>query len=201
MIKNMRELAPSSEECHYVGSCKGDGLCDVYEQVFTDNEEDEEADEHGFKGYARLRNTEWCSCTLQMSMGQCPNSVLCGNTEVPKWLLACHNMLCTGCNVTVGRNLEFLSSDNLPAEWECTICMEQKDKACVFPDCPAKHSFCLDCMKKLLWGVPNPRYNPDESDNDEEPYECATEACPTCRHQFDPSKGWRARMQNELYAL
>jgi hypothetical protein len=120
---------------------------------------------------------------------------------MPKWLLACHDTRCTGCNITIGRNLEFLSSDNLPAEWECTICMEQKDKACVFPDCPAKHSFCLDCMKKLLWGVLNPRYNPDESDNDEYPYEGATEACPTCRHQFDPSKGWRARMQNELYAL
>ena len=179
---------PKKKQKRDPNKCYADGFCWVYEQ--TDSEE-----EGGTQswGYNRMKGTEWCKCTREQCIVPCPNSFLCGISEYPKSVLACHDMQCTNCNITIGRNLELVTGEALPQAWECSICMEQRDKACVFPDCPAKHSFCLDCMKKLLWGVPNPRYNPDNSDNDEYPYEGSTNACPTCRHSFDPSEGWSSK--------
>lgn len=180
-----RELPTSEESCPQ-GVCKGDGMCDVYQEVYTDNEEDA-ITPNGFKGYARYKDTEWCSCTLEMCMGICPNSALCGNGRVLKWLLDCRHGRCTTCDTSIGGDLDFRTG---LVDYECPVCMEPKNQACVFPDCPAKHTFCLDCMKKLIWGVPNPRYNPDDSGDDEHYLEGSTNACPTCRHRFDWTKDW-----------
>jgi len=159
--------------------CYGDGFCCVYYQT---------GDETGYPpGYERREGTEWCKCTIDTLFLPCPNSALCGNHTEPKWVMACSHGRCMTCDRSIGGDLE-IQSDLIG--WECPICMESRDKACVFPDCPAKHTFCLGCMEKLIWGVPNARYNPDDSDNDECPYEGSTKACPTCRHEFDYLSDW-----------
>lgn len=165
--------------------CYGDGFCWVYEQTDPPEGSSQEC------GYARSKNTQWCKCTREMCLVPCPNHFVCGNVEYPKAVMACHNMRCTNCNIIIGRNLELMTKASLPQEWECPVCMEKKDDACVFPDCPAKHHFCLGCMKGFLWGVPNPAFESYEGDSDSEfPFHGSTNSCPMCRHKFDPSDGW-----------
>ncbi len=160
--------------------CCNDGLCHVYNQTCEDNIGSP-------LGYEREENTEWCRCSKEMLFMACPNSFLCGQCMYPKYMLACCHGRCSGCDRSIGGDLQLLTD---LVEWECSVCMEQTDKACVFPDCPAEHAFCLNCMKKLLWGVPNPRYDPDDSDDGEDPYEGSTKSCPTCRHTFDAITDW-----------
>jgi hypothetical protein len=165
----------------YHEECNNDGFCNVYDQ--TDEEEGSPP------GYTRRENTEWCTCTKEQLFLACPNSFLCGKDAYPKWVLGCCRGRCMRCDRSIGGDVQLLTG---LVEWECPVCMEQKDNACVFPDCPAKHSFCIECMKKLLWGVPNPRYNPDEDaeDDGEHPWEGSTTSCPTCRHRFDFLSDW-----------
>lgn len=180
-----KELSPSTITCPKT-VCRGDGFCDVYQQVYAESD-DEDCDENGFKGYARYKDTEWCSCTLETCLGSCPNSFLCGRKQILKWYLGCHDMRCSGCNMMIGRNLELVSEDSLPPDWECPVCMEQKKEACVFPDCPSKHTFCLGCMSNLLFGV-------EKYDEEGVGYwEGSTKKCPVCRHEFEPSDGWGKR--------
>lgn len=188
-------LEPSSysvSSCPH-GTCKNDGCCDVYEQVFSESE-DENAPPNThplyaicsrkLRGYARYKDTTWCTCTLQMCLDSCPNSFLCGSTELFKWYLACHDGRCCTCNIVIGRNLKLCDKNE---EEECPICMNKGfTKACVFPDCPAEHAFCLKCTRNLLFGI-------EMRDEFGYPYyEGSTNSCPMCRHTFEPTDGWHS---------
>lgn len=160
--------------------CKGDGYCDVYEQVdhdegYVPNGPDD------WCGYRRRDGTEWCRCTREMCLPPCPNWFVCGNKEYPKWVLGVNCGRCRNCDVCIGRNLEKIENLN---GWECPVCLECSEVAVIFPDCPSKHKFCIGCTQNLLWG---------QLTDDEELgsiYVNATKACPMCRHEFVPFDGW-----------
>lgn len=178
------ELEQSSSSPYPHGICNGDGCCNVYEQIFHNSENTIPMTSlRRLKGYSRYRDTSWCSCTLQTCLAACPNSFMCGSRELFKWYLACHNGRCCGCNILVGRDLQVMdkSSDE---SWECPVCMVHSAQACAFPDCPSRHAFCVECMRKLLFGIET---------FDEHGFlyfEGGTNACPMCRHAFDPADGW-----------
>jgi hypothetical protein len=185
----MTELGPSLSESCPRGTCKNDGCCDVYEQVFEDVQDDESLQEHYLMprkllGYSRYRDTAWCKCTLDMCLAPCPNHLLCGSIELFKWYLACNDGRCCTCNVVIGRKVEVVSVTE--ENWECPICFLPNEKACAFPDCPAKHKFCARCTRSVLFGM-------HMHDEHGFPYwEGGTNTCPICRHSFEASDGWRS---------
>lgn len=161
--------------------CHGNGFCNVYDQTFSKKGDP--------PGYERRKGTEWCKCPVSKLFLPCPNAALCGNHTYPTWVMGCRHGRCTTCDTSIGGDLQF--QHNLE-NWECVICMELKPTSCVFPDCSSRHAFCLECTKKVIWGVPNPRYNPDDSEDSECELEGGTNACPMCRHEFDWTKDWSA---------
>lgn len=196
----MTELGPSLSASCPKGTCKNDGCCDVYEQIFEEvlqepSSSSSSQQEHYYLkprklvGYSRYKDTEWCKCTLKMCLAACPNSFLCGSIELFKWYLACNDGRCCTCNVVIGRNVEVVLATE--KDWECPICFLPNERACEFPECPAKHKFCTKCTRSVLFGMQM---------RDEHGFlywEGGANTCPLCRHSFEASQGWNV-MKTEL---
>jgi hypothetical protein len=112
---------------------------------------------------------------------------------MPKWYMDCHGGRCYNCNLLIAHNMEILIKSSA---WECPVCLVAKGRSCAFPNCPSKHEFCVECTKGLIFGVPNPKCNPDEDDSESEyPYCGSTDKCPLCRHKVNPSERWNSKRQ------
>jgi hypothetical protein len=68
----------------------------------------------------------------------------------------CHNRLpmgaanrgrCLYCDVSLGRDLTFRATAG-----ECSICLHASADRVEFPGCPAKHTFCVLCVKTAMFG-------------------------------------------------
>jgi hypothetical protein len=105
-------------------TCHGDGLCDVYYPS---------RDNQGCMVEVRCAATEWCKCTKEMCITECPNKVLCGVGEIPKVLLLHGNGMCRNCDDVFGVKLEFVKTD--VAE-DCSICMNEALLFVAWPCCP-----------------------------------------------------------------
>ena len=76
-------------------------------------------------------------CSHNCSLVECHNYRMCGQKR-PQILLHCHNGMCIGCAIHIGK-IKFLDESG-----DCPICLVNKDMIEI--SC-GKHKVCLDCWK------------------------------------------------------
>lgn len=110
-----------------------------------------------------------CKRCLLFCHTNCPNSILCGENDITACILALNKGLCVTCILFIGCSVEVVTHHG--AKVECCICLAESHKSVVFPQCPNKHMFCIDCTKTMVFGQ-----------NGFDGEGCIT-ACPLCRHE------------------
>ena len=110
-----------------------------------------------------------CGCCDMMCHTECPNSILCGETQIPQCIVDIRDGLCMNCDICIGKKIEVV---NYEQPIECTLCMSECTNFVVFPGCANKHEFCVVCTKTMMWG----RDTEDGLDR-----EGHIDRCPLCR--------------------
>ena len=77
----------------------------------------------------------------------CPNTLIFGSQH-PKWFHDLKSGFCTYCHMTFRRALTVLESEY------CPICLDTKVSV-VMPTC--SHSICVDCFKRITYGMEVPK--------------------------------------------
>ena len=115
----------------------------------------------GRGAYSALHRHRDVACEFGCRPVSCPNSEICGETDLPQWLLDCRGGLCLHCDMLFGNwqsqhrtvvpqrrsltNGRLVFTDRMEAL--CPICLEEE---CVrgvrMPMCP-NHFVCVECFR------------------------------------------------------
>lgn len=122
-------------------NCKGDGMCLTQEDLNS-----------------YTKDSDYI-CNYNCVPIKCPNYVICENSD-PRWVLRCHNGLCTNCDISFGKWQGGKGILNMKDNEDCCICFEIK-KCISNPKCD--HFICIDCFKRCYYGS-------NEDSNKEPPF-------------------------------
>ena len=130
--------------CNGRGSCIQQCVCTCYED--EECEVPSEVCSCGHRNHTHLiggkTDTDiYCQkeCPHKCQLIECYNFRLCGK-KYPQQILDCHNGMCIGCSIMIGK-VKFLDVKD-----DCPICMENKDMIQI--SC-GKHTLCIDCWKQM----------------------------------------------------
>jgi hypothetical protein len=97
---------------------------------------------------------EICICEHRTHYGYCPstccmpincrNFIHC-NKKLPKWVLNCHNGMCTNCAIQMGKHN---TSDIIE---DCPVCLENKKMIIL----KCNHKMCNDCWYHITNNIEN----------------------------------------------
>jgi len=89
-----------------------------------------------------IRDHNHCEQDIDLKLELCPNFKAC-NQFLKKIHKDYYNGRCLDCDITFGKNLEFVNENN-----ECPICLDNKINCVRMPNCT--HIVCLQCFKKCF---------------------------------------------------
>jgi len=96
-------------------------------------------------------------CTYECTPRECPNFLVCGNTE-PQFILEFNRGVCNACTVSFGPNWENDAPSNpilevdytYHADADCPVCLLAKTPRIKNPRC--SHYLCIACIR-LIYGL------------------------------------------------